>query len=64
MAKRGLTEFLLTYMGPAQVGNVRSARRPTTPEQRERDAELVAGFERVTGPDGREFLVERAAGTD
>lgn len=62
--RRGLTEFLLTYMGPAQVGNVRSVRRPTTAAQRERDAELVAGFERVVGPDGREFLVERAAGTD
>jgi len=64
MAKRDLTTFLLTYLGPAQVGNVRSARRPTTQEQRDRDAELVAGFERVTGPDGREFLVERTAGAE
>lgn len=64
MPKRGLTEFLLTYMGPAQVGNVRSRRRPTTSEQREREAELVAGYERVVGPDGREFLVERTDGAD
>ncbi|RHA44508.1 hypothetical protein [Cellulomonas rhizosphaerae] len=59
MPKRDLTDFLLTYMGPAQVGNVRSRRRPTTSAQREREAELVAGYERVVGPDGREFLVER-----
>ena len=64
MAKRDLTSFLLTYLGPAQVGNVRSRRRPTTPEQRAPDVELVEGFERVTGPDGREFLVERTPGAE
>ncbi|WP_231495924.1 hypothetical protein [Cellulomonas sp. HZM] len=55
-----MTEWLLTYLGPAQVGNIRGVGRPVTQAERDRDAALVDGFERVVGPDGRAFLVERA----
>ncbi|WP_426595533.1 hypothetical protein ACPPVS_08095 [Cellulomonas sp. McL0617] len=58
--RKDATEWLLTYFGPAQVGNIRGRRRPLTPDERARDAQLRQEFERVVGPDGQAFLVERA----
>jgi hypothetical protein len=57
--RRTATEWLLTYFGPAQVGNIRSRRRPVSPAARERDTQLHHDFVRVLGPDGRPFLVQR-----
>lgn len=57
--RRTATEWLLTYFGPAQVGNIRSRRRPVSDAARARDAQLRQEFVRVVGPDGRSFLVER-----
>ena len=57
--RRDVTEWLLTYLGPAQVGNIRSRRRPVSDAARARDAQLRQEFVRVVGPDGRSFLVER-----
>lgn len=57
--RRDATEWLLTYFGPAQVGNIRGRRRALTDAERERDSQLRQEFVRVVGPDGRTFLVER-----
>jgi len=62
--RRDATEWLLTYFGPAQVGNIRGRRRTLTPAEHERDAQLQQEFVRVVGPDGRTFLVERDASPD
>ncbi|GIG28522.1 hypothetical protein [Cellulomonas marina] len=53
------TEVLLTYLGPAQVGHPAAAGRPANDDERARDAALRTEFVRVTGADGRTFLVER-----
>ena len=57
--RRDFTEWLLTYLGPAQVGNIRARRRPVSDAERDRDVQLRDEFVRVVGPDGRRFLVER-----
>ncbi|GIG22559.1 hypothetical protein Cch01nite_32830 [Cellulomonas chitinilytica] len=57
--RKDLTEFLLTYLGPAQISPVRARGRERTDDERERDERLRVDFERVAGPDGRTFLVER-----
>jgi len=57
--RRTVTEWLLTYFGPAQVGNIRSRRRPVSPAAEARDTQLHQDFVRVVGPDGRPFLVQR-----
>jgi hypothetical protein len=57
--RRDLTEWLLTYLGPAQISPVRARGRAATDDERERDERLRVEFERVAGPDGRSFLVER-----
>jgi len=57
--RRDLTEWLLTYLGPAQISPVRARGRAATDDERERDQRLRVEFERVVGPDGRSFLVER-----
>jgi hypothetical protein len=62
--RRDATEWLLTYFGPAQVGNIRGRRRALTSAERERDQQLHHEFVRVVGPDGRAFLVERDAELD
>ncbi|MDM7854668.1 hypothetical protein [Cellulomonas alba] len=53
-----VTLFFLRFVGPPSVE--RTARPVVvTAEDRARDAELRGGFERVVGPDGRPYLVER-----
>jgi len=59
--RRNATEWLLTYFGPAQVGNIRGRRRAISPAERARDTQLHDEFVRVVGPGGRAFLVEREA---
>ncbi|NUU16740.1 hypothetical protein HP550_05690 [Cellulomonas humilata] len=56
-----MTEWWLTYLGPAQVGNIRGPRKQLTPDEVARDSELQADFERVVDASGRTFLVERPA---
>ncbi|MBO9553026.1 hypothetical protein [Cellulomonas sp.] len=63
--RRDLTEWLLTYLGPAQISPVRARGRARTDDERERDERLRADFERVVrGPGGRSFLVERPDATE
>jgi len=57
--RRDGTEWLLTYLGPAQVGNIRASRRALTADERGREESLREEFVRVTGPDGRTFLEQR-----
>ncbi|WP_343048000.1 hypothetical protein [Cellulomonas humilata] len=59
--RRDMTEWWLTYLGPAQVGNIRGPRKQLTPDEVARDSELQADFERVVDASGRTFLVERPA---
>ncbi|WP_421734236.1 hypothetical protein [Cellulomonas sp.] len=59
--RRDMTEWWLTYLGPAQVGNIRGPRKELTPDEVARDSELQAEFERVVDASGRTFLVERPA---
>lgn len=56
--------FLLPFFGPAQLGDA-SRGHAASPEERRREAELRTTLERVVGPDGRTYVVERgrAAGT-
>ncbi|MDT0165706.1 hypothetical protein Q9R32_09070 [Actinotalea sp. AC32] len=48
--------FLLPFTGPAQLADPRR-RTPATPAQRDRADELETGLRRVTGPDGRSYVV-------
>ncbi|WP_182112447.1 MULTISPECIES: hypothetical protein [unclassified Actinotalea] len=50
--------FLLPFLGPAEVGDLRRG-RPATDADRRRESELRTTLERVVGPDGRSYLVER-----
>ena len=59
--RRDMTEWWLTYLGPAQVGNIRGPRKVLTHDEVARDAELQQQFDRVVDASGRTFLVERAA---
>lgn len=52
-----VTESLLPFFGPASIR--RTPPRPVRPEDRARDAELRRTLDRVTGPDGRTYVVER-----
>ena len=61
--RRDMTEWWLTYLGPAQVGDIRGPRKALTADERARDAELQQGFERVVDASGRSFLVERPTGS-
>ena len=54
-----MTEWWLTYLGPAQVGNVRGPRKALTDDEVARDTELQQQFDRVVDAAGRTFLVER-----
>jgi len=62
-----VTLFLLRFVGPPQVGSSRApddaARTDAAARAhaagRAHDSELRGQFERVTGPDGRPYLVER-----
>ena len=57
--RRDMTEWWLTYLGPAQVGNIRGPRKDLTDDERARDTELQQQFDRVVDANGRPFLVER-----
>ncbi len=59
--RRDMTEWWLTYLGPAQVGNIRGPRKALTDDERARDTELHQQFDRVVDASGRTFLVERPA---
>jgi len=50
---------LLSVFGPAQVGDPLAPDREVAEADRERDQALRTEFVRVTGPDGRSYLVER-----
>src|SRR3954454_5896263 len=54
-----VTESLLPFFGPAQVGDQRTVGRPVTEAERERDRRLRTEHVRVIGPDGTPYLVER-----
>ena len=59
-----LTErLLLPFTGPASVASLDRA-TTTTPEQRARAEALEDAWVRVTGPDGRSYMVERASAPD
>lgn len=62
LGMRFTERFLLPFFGPAQVGD-RSRGRTPTEEQRRRETELRTTLERVVGPDGRSYVVERGPGT-
>lgn len=53
-----LTEHFLPIFGPAQVGRQDVAGRGVSAEEQEREHELRVRFEKVTGPDGRSYVVE------
>ena len=57
--RRDMTEWWLTYLGPAQVGNIRGPRKVLTDDEVARDTELQQQFDRVVDASGRTFLVER-----
>lgn len=52
-----VTESFLPYMGPPSIG--KKPPRPVRDEVKVRDALLRRTLERVTGPDGRTYVVER-----
>lgn len=56
-----VTEKLLTIFGPPQLGDSKAPHRPVSEQERERDEELRTHLERVVGPDGHSYLVERQA---
>lgn len=53
-----ITESFLPIFGPAQVSPQDADGRGVSAAERERDRELHTRFERVTGPDGRTYVVE------
>lgn len=53
---------LLPFLGPAQVGDPRLGREASAAD-RERETTLRTSLERVVGPDGRSYLVERGTTT-
>lgn len=59
--RRDMTELWLTYLGPAEVGNIRGPRKDLTEDEVARDSELQQQFDRVVDANGRSFLVERPA---
>ncbi|WP_129337278.1 hypothetical protein [Cellulomonas endophytica] len=53
------TEVLVQYLGPAQVGDPLSPHRTPSEVEEGRVADLQTRYERVVGPDGVAYLVER-----
>ncbi len=53
-----ITESFLPIFGPAQVSPQDADGRGVSDAERDRDRELRTRFERVTGPDGRTYVVE------
>jgi hypothetical protein len=60
--RRDMTDWWLTYLGPAQVGNIRGPRKVLTDAEVARDDELQQQFDRVVDASGKSFLVERGTG--
>lgn len=54
-----ITEGLLPIYGPATIGDSTAPIRPTTDAENARAQAIEDELERVTGPDGRVYLVER-----
>ena len=59
-----VTLFFLRFVGPPTTSAPDSQGRGTTDDEREREAEIRGTFERVVGPDGRPYLVERTPPED
>ncbi|GAA3813525.1 hypothetical protein [Cellulomonas soli] len=55
-----VTEWLLTFVGPAQLGDPRRPVRRASPVEQAREQDLRTNLVREVGPDGRTYLVERA----
>jgi len=55
-----VTLFLLRFVGPPQISSTRRSR--PDPADDHSEAALRGRFERVVGPDGHPYLVERGAG--
>lgn len=53
-----ITEAFLPFFGPAQLGRQDADGRGVSDAERGRERELRSRFERVTGPDGRTYVVE------
>jgi hypothetical protein len=54
-----VTLFFLRFVGPPSVGSPDGRGRAASEDERAREVEIRQSFERVTGPDGRPYLVER-----
>jgi hypothetical protein len=59
-----VTMFFLRFVGPPTTNAPDSRGRGISDDEREREAEIRGTFERVTGADGRLYLVERKSPTD
>lgn len=58
------TEKLLTVLGPPQLGDHEAPHRPVSADEHEREQRLRSELERVVGPDGTVYLVERGGAGD
>lgn len=56
-----VTERLLTYVGPAQVGDPAAPARQATADERAREQSLRTSWVREVAADGTAYLVERPA---
>jgi hypothetical protein len=54
-----VTMFFLRFVGPPTTNPPDSHGRAVSVEELERESAIRGTFERVTGPDGRPYLVER-----
>lgn len=54
-----VTLFFLRFVGPPSVGSPDGRGRAVSDDERAREVEMRQTFERVAGPDGRPYLVER-----
>lgn len=54
-----LTEQLVRFVGPAQVGDQRAPHRAVSADEQAREDQLRTELTRVVGPDGTAYLVER-----
>lgn len=55
---RRISNRLVHVFGPAQVGRLDADGRGVSAAERQREDALRSRFERVTGPDGRSYVVE------
>lgn len=54
-----VTLFFLRFVGPPSVADPEGRGRGVTEDERRRETAIRQTFARVTGPDGRPYLVER-----